>query len=145
MGAPERAPYESDFDHHDPAFVSDPHPLLAEIRELHPLIHSDRYGGFWLLSRSDDVTTGAIDWRRFTSSVVGTTVIPPSQPRDYPQLPIELDPPKHTLYRSIVNGIFAKSRVEALRPALHELAASLLAPIVERGHGDFVSEFATPM
>ncbi len=91
------------------------------------------------------MTTGAIDWRRFTSSVVGTTVIPPSQPRDYPQLPIELDPPKHTLYRSIVNGIFAKSRVEALRPALHELAAALLAPIVERGHGDFVSEFATPM
>ncbi len=133
------------FDHHDPAFVADPHPVLAEIRERSPLIHSDRYGGFWLLSRYDDVTEAAIDWRRFTSSVVGTTVIPPSQPRDYPQLPIELDPPKHTLYRSIVNGIFAKSRVEALRPDLHELAASLLEPIVARGGGDFVSEFATPL
>lgn len=136
---------ETDFDHHDPAFVADPHPILAEIRESHPLIHSDRYGGFWLLSRYEDVTAAAIDWKRFTSSVVGTTVIPPSQPRDYPQLPIELDPPKHTLYRSIVNPIFAKSRVEALRPELHEMAASLLAPIVERGRGDFVSEFATPM
>lgn len=133
------------FDHHDPAFVADPHPVLAAIRERSPIIHSDRYGGFWLLSRYDDVTEAAIDWRRFTSSVVGTTVIPPSQPRDYPQLPIELDPPKHTLYRSIVNGIFAKSRVDALRPDLHELAGSLLAPIAERGHGDFVSEFATPM
>ncbi len=136
---------ETDFDHHDPAFVADPHPVLAEIREEHPLIHSGHYGGFWLLSRYEDVTEAAIDWRRFTSSVVGTTVIPPSQPRDYPQLPIELDPPKHTLYRSIVNPIFAKSRVEALRPDLHELAASLLEPIVERGSGDFVAEFATPM
>lgn len=136
---------EADFDHHDPAFVADPHPVLAEIRERHPLIHSDHYGGFWLLSRYDDVTEAAMDWERFTSSVVGTTVIPPSQPRDYPQLPIELDPPKHTLYRSIVNPIFAKSRVEALRPDLHELAESLLTPIVERGNGDFVAEFATPM
>ena len=136
---------EIDFDHHDPAFVADPHPRLAEIRESHPLIHSEHYGGFWLLSRYEDVTAAAIDWQRFTSSVVGTTVIPPSQPRDYPQLPIELDPPKHTLYRNIVNPIFAKSRVEVLRPELHELATDLLGSIVERGRGDFVSEFATPM
>lgn len=145
MSGTKRAAFATDFDHHDPAFVADPSPVLAEIRERQPLIHSDRYGGFWLLSRYEDVADAAMDWRRFTSSVVGTTVIPPSQPRDYPQLPIELDPPKHTVYRSIVNPIFAKSRVEALRPDLHELAVSLLTPIVERGGGDFVSEFATPM
>lgn len=133
------------FDHHDPEFVAHPHPVLAEIRERHPILHSDRHGGFWLLSRYEDVAQAAIDWQRFTSSVVGTTVIPPSQPRDYPQLPIELDPPKHTLYRSIVNGIFAKSRVEALRADLHAMAGSLLRPIAARGRGDFVSEFATPM
>lgn len=145
MAESEGSAVETSFDHHDPAFVADPHPILAEIREQQPLIHSDRYGGFWMLSRYDDVTQAAFDWRRFTSSVVGTTVIPPSQPRDYPQLPIELDPPKHTLYRSLVNGIFARSRVEGLRPELHEMAASLLAPIVERGRGDFVTEFAAPM
>lgn len=133
------------FDHHDPAFVADPHPVLDEIRESAPLLHSDRYGGFWLLSRYEDVKAAAIDYERFTSSVVGVTVIPPSQPRDYPQIPIEMDPPEHTRYRGIVGGVFARSRVEQLRPELERLAESLLEPLVERGEGELVEEFAVPM
>jgi cytochrome P450 len=133
------------FDHHDPKFVEDPESSIGPIREEHPLVHSDLYGGFWLLTRYDDVTRAALDHESFTSAVVGTTIIPPSQPRTEPLLPIELDPPEHTRYRGLVNVIFSKTRIEALRPELEALATRLLEPIAAKGGGEVVSELAHPM
>jgi cytochrome P450 len=133
------------FDHHDPAFVADPYSVVDRIREEQPVLHSERYGGFWLLTRYQDVRDAALDYESFTSSVVGVTIIPPSQPRNYPQIPIEFDPPEHTRYRSLVSALFSKGRVEALRPELEQLAVALVDPIARRGHGDLVTEFAIPM
>jgi cytochrome P450 len=133
------------FDHHDPRFVEDPESVIGPIREEHPLVHSDLYGGFWVLSRYEDVTAAALDHEAFTSAVVGTTIIPPSQPREYPLLPIELDPPEHTRYRALVNALFAKPRIEALRPELEALATRLLEPIARTGRGELMADFAHPM
>ncbi len=133
------------FDHHEQRFVEDPYSVIGPIREAQPLLQSDKHGGFWLLTRYDDVTRAALDYESFTSGVVGTTIIPPSQPRTYPLLPIELDPPSHTVYRGLVNAIFSRGRIEALRPELEALAATLLEPIARRGAGEMVSEFAIPM
>jgi len=133
------------FDHHDPEFITDPPRVFAPIREQQPLLHSDLYGGFWLLTRYEDVTAAALDHEAFTSAVVGTTVIPPSQPRESPLLPIELDPPEHTRYRALVNPLFAKPRIEAMRPDLEALATRLLEPIARNGGGDVMAEFAHPM
>ena len=133
------------FDHHDRRFVEDPDSVIGPIREERPLVHSDRYGGFWVITRYDDVTQAALDHESFTSAVAGTTIIPPSQPRTYPLLPIELDPPEHTLYRGLVNALFSKPRVEGLRQELEALATRLLEPIARNGGGELVSEFATPM
>ena len=117
------------FDHHDPKFVEDPESVIGPIREEHPLVHSDLYGGFWLLTRYDDVTRAALDHESFTSAVVGTTDHPAVAAADDPLLPIELDPPEHTLYRGLVNALFSKPRIEALRPELEALATRLLEPI----------------
>ena len=133
------------FDHHDPHFVEDPESVFGPIREEHPLVHSDLYGGFWLLTRYDDVIAAAIDHESFTSAVAGTTLIPPTQPRTDPLLPIELDPPEHTRYRALVNPVFAKPRIDSLRPALEELATRLLEPFARNGGGDVMAEFAYPM
>ncbi len=133
------------FDHHDQRFVEDPYSVIDPIREEQPLVHSDLYGGFWLLTRYEDVTRAALDHESFTSSVVGTTIIPPSQPREYPLLPIELDPPAHTVSRGLVSVLFSKARIDALRPELETLATKLLEPIARRGGGEVVSEFAIPM
>src|SRR5262249_30507216 len=132
------------FDHHAPKFVEDPESVIGPIREERPLVHSDLYGGFWVLTRYDDVTAAALDHESFTSAVVGTTIIPPSQPREYPLLPIELDPPEHSHYRALVNALFAKPRIEALRPDLEALATRLLEPIAANRGGDVMAGFAHP-
>ncbi len=133
------------FDHHDPGFVEDPESVFASMREEHPLVHSERYGGFWVLTRYEDVTAAAVDHESFTSAVAGTTLIPPTQPRTEPLLPIELDPPEHTRYRALVNPVFAKPRIDAMRSDLEALATRLLEPIARTGGGDFMAEFAYPM
>lgn len=133
------------FDHHDPHFVQDPESVFGPIREEHPLLHSDLYGGFWLLTRYDDVTAAALDHESFTSAVPGTTLIPSTQPREDPLLPLELDPPEHSRYRALVNPLFAKPRIDAMRPDLEALATKLLEPIARAGGGDVMAEFAHPM
>ena len=133
------------FDHHDPQFIKDPESAFGPMRDQCPVMHSDLYGGFWVLTRYDDVTAAANDHERFTSAVPGTTLIPSTQPRTEPLLPIELDPPEHTLYRALVNPVFGKPRLDAMRPDLEALATRLLEPFVRNGGGDVMAEFAHPM
>ena len=121
------------FDQHDPRFIEDPARVFGPIREQHPLLHSDRYGGFWLLTRYDDVTAAALDCEAFTSAVPGTTLIPSTQPRTTPLLPLELDPPEHSVYRALVNPLF------------ETLANRLLEPFAANGGGDVMAAFAHPM
>jgi cytochrome P450 len=133
------------FDHHDPQFVRDPERVFGPMREEHPLVHSDLYGGFWVLTRYEDVTAAALDHEAFTSAVPGTTLIPSTQPRTDPLLPLELDPPEHSRYRALVNPLFAKPRIDAMRPDLEALATKLLEPFARKGGGDVMAEFAHPM
>ena len=133
------------FDQHDPQFVKDPESVFGPIRETEPLLHSDLYGGFWLLTRYDDVTAAALDCEAYTSAVPGTTLIPSTQPRTYPLLPLELDPPEHSIYRALVNPLFAKPRIDAMRRDLEGLATRLLEPLARNGGGDVMAEFAHPM
>jgi cytochrome P450 len=81
------------FDIHDPAFVRDPDAAYGELRTKCPVMRSLLYGKFWLLSRYEDVKAAALNWKTYTSGVVGVTAIPVITPRTEPQLPIEIDPP----------------------------------------------------
>ena len=103
--------FVEDFDHHDHGFVSDPGPVYLELHTRCPVLRTERYGGFWLLSRYDDVRNASKDWEALTSAVPNVTAIPSSHPRDDPDLPVEIDPPLHTRYRQLV--------------ALHSRAAGL--------------------
>jgi cytochrome P450 len=140
MGCPE---FGSSWDLHEPSFIEDPYPTYARLRESCPVLHSDRYmGGFWVLSRHDDVRNAVGDWEAFTSTVPGVTAIPMIIQRTEPLIPIELDPPLHTRYRQLVGHVFRRQRVEELRPGLMELATGLVDGIVQRGRGDLAREFA---
>lgn len=52
------------------------------------------------------------------------------------------DDPDHKRFRSMVNAAFATGRVANMAPAIQALADELIDGFVERGHCDFVDEFA---
>jgi cytochrome P450 len=65
--------------------------------------------------------------------------------RTYRQLPLEVDPPEHTAFRSILAPVFARPAVAALEPELRSVAAGLVAGLVRRGSAEAVGELALPM
>ena len=132
-------------DIHDPTFARDPYPTYERLRAECPVQHNGLYGGFWLLTRYADVRHAAVDWRTFTSSVVGVTAIPVITRRTEPMLPIELDPPLHSRYRALVGPVFAQPRIEAMRPRVAAIAARLVDRLLENRGGDLVLDFAVPL
>ncbi len=62
------------FDHLSPELARNLHPALARARALCPVARSDAYeGGFWVLTRYEDILRVAQDWHTF-SSELGITV-----------------------------------------------------------------------
>lgn len=133
------------FDHNDPGFVADPYPIYAEMRERCPVLRSDRYGGYWILSRYDDVRRGLLDWETFSSATPGTTTIPISVRRAFNEIPLEVDPPDHTRYRAIVNPWFSKTTVEKLEPQIRRIATELIDAFADDEECDLVQQFALPL
>jgi cytochrome P450 len=134
-----------DVDIHASAFVAAPFVAFDRLRRECPVARSNKHGGFWLLSRFEDVRAAAIDWRTYTSSVAGVTAIPVITPRSEPMLPIEIDPPEHSNYRALINPLFAPDRVRDITPAIKALVRSIVARMAEDGAADVVPQFCIPV
>jgi cytochrome P450 len=104
-----------------------------------PVLHSDRYNGFWAITRYDDVRRVLTEPGTFITSVQN---IVPKIAFTGRRPPLHLDPPEHTVYRTILNPLMSPARVAVVEPAVRDYARRCLEPMLERGHGDFGVEFA---
>ncbi len=126
------------FDHWDPELAKDPFPVYDGLRAQCPVAHSDAYGGFFVLSRYEDIEAAARDHETFSSrsiSVPDPGVMPSSPPLD-------LDPPRHTAFRRVLLPYFTPGRAQQLEPITRAVAAGLVETLVERGHCDVAQDFA---
>jgi cytochrome P450 len=109
-----------------------------EMQARCPLAYSTDFGGFWTLTRYEDVTKVLRDWRKFESGQPFVEF--PNLPRS---IPISINPPEHTGFRRFLAQFFTPERIEALRPAVETIVAEYLDPLIEAGHGDFASSVAS--
>ncbi|MFI5799326.1 cytochrome P450 [Streptomyces sp. NPDC051677] len=142
------------FDPWDPAFVADPYPAYAELRERGRVIYYEPTDQ-WLVSRHADVSAllrerrlGRTYQHRFTHEDFGRTAPPPEQEpfhtlNDHGML--DLEPPDHTRIRRLVSKAFTPRTVEQLKPYVRRLAGELVDRLVEAGGGDLLSEVAEPL
>ena len=133
------------FDHHTAEWVEDPFSLYRTLRDGCPVAHSDAHGGFWLLSRYEDVRGALRDWQTFSSNAPGRIAIPHTKPGPHPGIPIEFDPPEHTHYREVVAAYFSPTEVKKLEPQVTAHAHELLDGFTARGRCDIVRDYATPL
>src|SRR4051812_48497844 len=94
----------------DPSRTNDPETVHATYRRLRaecPVARTDAYGGFWALTRYDDVRQAAADARTFISSV---RAVVPSDPRGLRRPPLNFDAPVHTPYRRAIDRTLRRSR-----------------------------------
>jgi cytochrome P450 len=140
-------PCES-FDIGDPTFRRDPAPTYERLRERCPALHSDQYfeeyGGFTLVTRYEDVKEVLQDPETYSSAVPGVTAIPMIIHRDYPLLPVEVDPPEHARYRALISPAFRRSRIEAMRPKMSEILDELLEDVTGKESADLVADLVVP-
>jgi len=125
-------------------FHEDPYPTYRWLRDHAPLYRNDAMN-FWALSRFRDVIGAFVDWQTYSS--VGGLVLEKMDPKHLEMTPmmIFMDPPQHDRLRKLVSRAFTPRRTAALERFVRTLAAKLLDPLLERGGGDFVAEFSTPL
>jgi cytochrome P450 len=138
-----------EFDHHSPEFASDPAARLAELRTTCPVAWSSSHGGFWALTRLEEVSRVLSDPATFSSRhdlepespFQGVTIPPP--PMRF--IPVEMDPPEFVAYRRILNPLFSRAVVDTLRPRMEACADWCLDQVIEGGRIDLVYELASPV
>jgi cytochrome P450 len=92
------------------------------------------------LTSLEEVRAAAKDWQRFSSRLIGDRDV-----RDYPQLPLEVDPPEHGLYRALLDPILGRRAVTALEPAIRGIARGRIQNFVTNGRVEAVHDLAIPM
>jgi len=138
--------FATDFDHTDPAWVTDPYPIWDDLRQRCPVAHSDRYGGAWLPVTHDLVSEVAYDHDHFTSRAVVVSEQRPG-PDDLPAPiglapPITSDPPFHSIVRRMLLPAFTPTPIAALEPFTRDLCRDLLAATDGRTSFDAAVEYA---
>lgn len=130
----------SDFDPEAPEDFDSAHRDYARLRRECPVAHTEGLGGFWAVSRYEDVRRVASDWAQFstrTQNVVPKVAFTGRRP------PLHLDPPEHTPFRQAINPLLSQERVSRLEAETRAFARQMLAPLVARGGGDICTEFSS--
>lgn len=92
--------------------------------------------GTWVLTRFDDIRGAFLDNEHFTSQhIAGFNVL---SGRDELLIPVELDPPTHTLYRSALAPFFSPAAVRRLEPAMRQGVNQVIDEILPLGGCDVV-------
>lgn len=95
----------------------------------------------WFLSRYADVRGAVRDVESFRSSYREPGVVVPDEEQLLPEMP----EPRHGKVRRIVNAVVGWHKAVRMEPFIRELSHEYLDPILARGHGEFVAEFAAPI
>jgi len=140
---PEDLPPEAagdDFDPTVPETFDSPHAEYRRLRDTCPLAHSTAHGGFWALTRYDDIVDAVTDPELFITSKINVI---PNMSLGERRPPLGKDPPEHTPYRRALDRTLRASRVRQMEPVLREHAGRELDRMIAAGSGDMSSDFAT--
>jgi cytochrome P450 len=137
----------------DLAFIADPYPALAELRESAPVLYDERLDR-WLVTRHEDVRASLRDRRLGRNfrhvGVEGEFKAERLDPHWQAFWDVErwsllfIEPPEHTRIRKLVAAAFTPRAVESMREPSELLARELLDPCLERGRFDLLYDFAQP-
>jgi cytochrome P450 len=127
----------AEYDHRDHQSAYCPTERWARLRKEAPIARSEKYGGFYVLSRYDDIFEAARDPATFASGI-NQVNIPALPTANKP--PIDFDPPEHTAYRTIVNPFFAPEKVAEYTPWIREISDRHTEQLLQQDSFDVVTD-----
>lgn len=136
---------EQHFDYLSAALAQDLHATLARARERCPVSHSDRYGGYWVVTGYDDVLRVAQDWQTFSSELgIGIPNAAAPGASAMKIYPVTIDPPLQRTFKRLINAYLTPAVVSEWEKPTRELVNRLIDRFVASGECDFMEAFARP-
>ena len=137
-------------DHHTSEYADSWVELSRQLRRDTPVLRSEQHGGFWLVTRYEDVVRIGRDHETFSSQKHWDADGCPHGGVNIPAgslflIPDETDPPAWNGYRRILNPRFAPVAVERIRPSLLAYTTEMIDRVIERGEVDLVLDIANPV
>jgi cytochrome P450 len=134
----------------------DPYPHYKELRDTCPVAHSERHGGYWIVSKHQDISRVLLEVDTFSSRrirvddansgmLAADNLGPDGLDLGDPISLTTMDPPDHTNYRRLVTPLFSQKRVLTWMPSIRAAAVELLEAIKLEGSCEFTSEFAAEL
>ena len=127
------------------AVHDDPYDTYRRLRDEAPAFWNPELR-FWALSRFTDVLEGFRDFETYSSA--GGIALENRRPigqamPDFQQM-IELDPPEHTAFRSLVSRVFTGRRVADMEDEIRQIFDGYLDAVIARGSCDLVDDITSP-
>jgi cytochrome P450 len=124
----------------DAEYLVNPQPVYARLLEQHRVAKSIAMHSP-ILSRYEDVVW-ALRHPEIFSSEMDMKVMLGTQ---RPMIPQQIDPPRQTRFRKILDLRFSRPRMQELEPFLRRHAQELIDGFIERGACEFDGDFAVPL
>lgn len=119
--------------------ADDPHPTYDRLLHECPVLRGSMLGNpAVMISRYEDVVFALRHPEIFSSADnVGLA--------EQPMIPVEVDPPRHTAYRRLLNPQFVPREIERLGPEVRRIVNELIDTFAPKGACDLHEDFATPL
>lgn len=85
------------------------------------------------------VREAARDWEKYSSDLLGDRDV-----RDYRQLPLEADPPRHTKFRMALNELFSPKSIRPHSASFEKLAADLITKAETKKNFEVLEDITLP-
>ncbi len=123
-----------------------PHEMFRVLRHEAPVYwHEEPDGpGFWAITKYHDLKWVSKNPGLFSSARQGTLRQDPT-PADLPAIQsimLNMDPPRHRQYRTLVNQAFTPRMIGNLHGRIRSLVKEIINGVIEKGECDFVEEVA---
>ena len=124
-------------------FYDDAPRVYKWMRDETPVYYSQK-GGFWALSRYKDVRAAAKDAQTFLS-FEGIDIDDTAKEQSGQGFLPDIDPPRHTELRKIVQPDFLRGRIAVLEESVRQVVRTLIAGWRDRNEVDLAQELAWPL
>ena len=126
-----------------------PHDVFRKLRRENPVSYQDEPegSGFWSITRYDDVQQCSRNHRVFSSGRKGCFMFdaPPDDLERLQMMMVNMDPPRHTKYRSVVNKGFTPHRMRIIETHVRDICKRIIDRVAPRGECDFVKDIAAEL
>jgi cytochrome P450 len=136
------------FDRHTPEYRFQFEEITQELHEQCPVAWSDTHGGHWVASSSQAVfelarcpyISNDHDVNGERRGYQGITI--PAKPIPLRAGILEMDPPEHRWYRSVLNPYLSPAAVKRWEPFIDKVVRASIDETIESGRIDFVDDLA---